>query len=77
MAACSLLFVNVRLWLEYAENDGQLTRANAHESRRTTKKDAERMHVQRLAGHRGGFPELVGNGLCRLPSWVGRDNQGR
>jgi hypothetical protein len=45
VAACSLLFVNVRIWPECADFSFHVTTANMRESRRTTKKDAERMHV--------------------------------
>jgi len=44
-SACPLVFVNIRHWPEDAEFPLHLTMANGSESRRTTKKDAEEMHV--------------------------------
>ena len=49
-AACSLLFVNIRLWPESGGNLAGSTRANSDEGRRTMKKDAERMHLKRSDG---------------------------
>src|SRR5438105_4503739 len=55
VAACSPLFVKVRIWPESTRFLRPPTTATECEYRRTTKKDAKRMHVGQLLGWHDGF----------------------